>query len=703
MNRKSVLLLAAALCLLVPVSASASSLLHVIQVTNNKSNDRDPSLNNGQIAWCAWDGHDWEILFWDGHSVSLITDNATGDREPSLDDGKIAWAGWDGEDWEIYLWDGERIIQVTDNNTDDREPSLDRNKIAWRGSDGNDWEIYLWDGFNSVINLSDNDTDDFEPSLSRGKVAWRGRGGGDWDIFYWDGETTINISRNETDDRAPSLCDGRIAWEGRPGDNSEIFYWNGLTAKRITFNSIDDRDPSLHGSKIAWAGFDGIDEEIYLWNGWSTRQITENTRGDSRPSLYDGKIAWFSSFKDYGRYWEICYWDGGITVPVSNDSPLSDKRVLKVNPAGQPWPVWDGDRLFDCLFVPNRSEDEFPEFPDSILLLLQGEVSYSGDCLGAYTLIGTTVDEMAPAAATEFIDMPLQKYPRSGLTLSDVEVVLSPLPSYESRLLKPKEVTLSDVGLAPEYKEPVLNIFDNDIKPISLPYSEPSSFKTEQHPRYTKPAQSSAGQGSSNAKQVGKDTLSIITIETPPETSEDLLAPEIDEQPLDEVFTPGRKKSAPGIFDNDISPTPRRHESSLFKTKQNPQQTKPGRSSAGRGSTIGKHAGNGALSLVTPETFVEGSEDLLAFETDVLAISTSDDVFAIVCCDDYYEYDPYEDIGGACSSGAYEYDPYEDSGVACDSGAVAGGVQNPEPASLAMIAAGVLGVAGLIRRRRAKR
>ncbi|MFH1549347.1 MAG: PEP-CTERM sorting domain-containing protein, partial [Planctomycetota bacterium] len=128
--------------------------------------------------------------------------------------------------------------------------------------------------------------------------------------------------------------------------------------------------------------------------------------------------------------------------------------------------------------------------------------------------------------------------------------------------------------------------------------------------------------------------------------------------------------------------------------------------------------------LITPETFAEGSEDLLAFETDVLAIQpvyTSDDVFAIVCCDDYYEYDPYEDIGAACSSGAYEYDPYEDSGEACSSGAyeydpyedsgeacsdfgaASGGVQNPEPASLVMIAAGVLGVAGLIRRRRAKR
>ena len=591
MNRKSVLLLTVTLCLLVPISASASSLLHVIQVTNNKSNDRDPSLNNGQIAWCAWDGHDWEILFWDGRSVCLITDNAAGDREPSLDNGKIAWSGWDGDDWEIYLWDGERIIQVTDNDTDDREPSLDGNKIAWRGSDGNDWEIYLWDGFNSVINLSDNDTDDFEPSLSRGAVAWRGRGGGDWDIFYWDGETTVNISRNKTDDRAPSLCDGRIAWEGRPGDNSEIFYWNGLTARQITLNSIDDRDPSLHGSKIAWAGFDGINEEIYLWNGWSTRQITENTRGDSRPSLYNGKIAWFSSFKDSGRYWEICYWDGGITVPVSNDSPLSDKRMLKIDPAGQPWSVWDCDaRLFNCLFVPNRSEDEYPEFPDSILLLLQSEVSYSGDCLGTYTLIGATVDEMALTAATEFIDVPLQKYPRSGLALSDVEAILSPLPSYESRLLTPKKVTLLDDGFALEHREPVPGIFENHIKPMPLPYHEPSSFKTRQYPRYTEPA----------------------------------------------------------------------------------------RLSAGRGSAIGKHVGNGALSLITPEIFAETSEDFFAFETDVLAISTSDDVFAIVCCDDSYEYDPYEDIGGACSSGAYEYDPYEDSGEACSgSGAASSGVQNP--------------------------
>jgi hypothetical protein len=49
----------------------------------------------------------------------------------SLDDGWIAFEAWDGSDWEIYLWDGVDIIPISDNDFLDREPSLSGNRVAW--------------------------------------------------------------------------------------------------------------------------------------------------------------------------------------------------------------------------------------------------------------------------------------------------------------------------------------------------------------------------------------------------------------------------------------------------------------------------------------------------------------------------------------------------------------------------------------------
>ena len=63
-------------------------------------------------------------------------------KAPSLYEGTIAWQSWDGHDWEIFYWDGTNVMQVTDNDVDDTAPSLYNGSIAWQSRNGADYEIF---------------------------------------------------------------------------------------------------------------------------------------------------------------------------------------------------------------------------------------------------------------------------------------------------------------------------------------------------------------------------------------------------------------------------------------------------------------------------------------------------------------------------------------------------------------------------------
>ena len=88
----------------------------------------DFSLDNGTLAY-EWSATPSTIKYWDGTTVQEIGNGS----DPSLDDGAIAFEVWDGHDWEIYFWDGMSIEQITDNDFGDFDPSLSGNLLAWAG------------------------------------------------------------------------------------------------------------------------------------------------------------------------------------------------------------------------------------------------------------------------------------------------------------------------------------------------------------------------------------------------------------------------------------------------------------------------------------------------------------------------------------------------------------------------------------------
>lgn len=251
------------------------------QLTFNETNDHSPTVYNNTIAWKGWDGHDWEIYYWEGDSIIQITDNESDESDPSLYDGTIAWRGWDGSDWEIYYWDGTDTTKVTDNDMFDGSPFLYDGEIAWGGFDGIDWEVYHWDGNNITQITDDYDRDNFA-SIYDGTIAWSSQG----DIYYLDGNSVTRVTNDSIYNYFLSLYDGTIAWTGNDG---KIYFWDGTSVVQVSGDGVFCSQPSLYDSTIAWQ----CGGNIYYWDGTTITQVTDNFDFySSEPSFHYDMIAW---------------------------------------------------------------------------------------------------------------------------------------------------------------------------------------------------------------------------------------------------------------------------------------------------------------------------------------------------------------------------------------------------------------------------
>ena len=129
--------------------------------------DHCPSIHNNLIAWQGFDGNDYEIFVWNGDDITRITDNDTDDTNPSLYNGEIAWEN--GGD--ILFYDGSSIRTITTDNNYYTSPSLHEGAIAFKGIVGNKGEIFFWDGL-TVQNVPNSNYDEQEPSLSSDNGKW---------------------------------------------------------------------------------------------------------------------------------------------------------------------------------------------------------------------------------------------------------------------------------------------------------------------------------------------------------------------------------------------------------------------------------------------------------------------------------------------------------------------------------------------------
>ncbi len=88
------------------------------QLTFSRTNNMEPKVSVDGIAWQAWDGNDWEIMYFDGTYTDQITDNDTQDVTPVIEDGYILWSILGGENQEakVYSLESGEVMTITDHD-----------------------------------------------------------------------------------------------------------------------------------------------------------------------------------------------------------------------------------------------------------------------------------------------------------------------------------------------------------------------------------------------------------------------------------------------------------------------------------------------------------------------------------------------------------------------------------------------------------
>jgi hypothetical protein len=83
----------------------------------------------------------FDIWMWDGTEIVPITGSPNNnDRSPDVWEDRVVWSMLDGHDWEIMLWDGATgtTYQLTCNAEDDYGPRISGRRVVWSQGNGSD-------------------------------------------------------------------------------------------------------------------------------------------------------------------------------------------------------------------------------------------------------------------------------------------------------------------------------------------------------------------------------------------------------------------------------------------------------------------------------------------------------------------------------------------------------------------------------------
>jgi hypothetical protein len=368
----------------------------ITRITENNYQEFAPQINNqGTIVWTAKVGPSGcgknchEIFFYRDGVITRLTNNLVEDANPQINDnGYIVWQQYDGEDWEILLFDGDSITQLTNNfGTTDIDPQIDNNNnVVWRRyysyyeCSNNDiffhngieeYKISLREGCKESPRISPSGTvvwqshdcyrfaggceqyapvdlytynGTFSYNLTQtgtvgehhfqvndaGNVVFTTRVGGDPEIFLHDGITAYQVTSNEIADLYPKInANNFITWETRVP--YEIFVYDGTSVMQLTNNEYEDRAPEINNqNQIVWHGAANVDEcgdyywsvwDIFVFNGLETVRLTDDCKSDLNPHINDaGLITWTKGSATSG-------WDREIYLAVPAREPVVDIKV----------------------------------------------------------------------------------------------------------------------------------------------------------------------------------------------------------------------------------------------------------------------------------------------------------------------------------------------------------------------------------------
>ena len=198
-----------------------------------------PLINaKGQVAWVANDGVDYEIYFYNGVNAIQLTNNTSNDCNPSLNNnGILVWQDQVDGVYQIFMYDGTNVVQVTsDLLINFTSPKInDAGQIAWQGTNGSLYWIYLYTGGTVKTLTEQNFVAGGVQLNSSGKVVWQSWTGTNDDLYLYEGTLPPkNITMSSYIDRSPQInARGDIVWFCFEGYETEILLALAVTPSEL--------------------------------------------------------------------------------------------------------------------------------------------------------------------------------------------------------------------------------------------------------------------------------------------------------------------------------------------------------------------------------------------------------------------------------------------------------------------------------------
>jgi hypothetical protein len=85
------------------------------QLTFSRTNSMEPKVAKEGVVWQAWDGNDWEIIFFDGKFTDQVTDNEIQDVTPVIEEGYVLWSllGGEASEARVYSIESGEMMTIT--------------------------------------------------------------------------------------------------------------------------------------------------------------------------------------------------------------------------------------------------------------------------------------------------------------------------------------------------------------------------------------------------------------------------------------------------------------------------------------------------------------------------------------------------------------------------------------------------------------
>jgi hypothetical protein len=250
----------------------------------NETEDAAPAISESRIAWHQWDGSDFEILLWDGSTVTPLTDNdLLLDHSPSIAGSSVAWEEVDGTDSRILLFDGATTQQISAAGVSGWDPDTDGEGVVWSQGPSRfsaPDAVYRWNG--SSRSEVPGSAGGRVPAISGQYIVWETDAG----IHLWNGSTTALIP-GSSGGHAPAISGAKVVWHASDGSDDEIYLWNGSTTEPLTDNAVDDRNADIDGNRVVWENPDGI----HVWRSGEISLIADSL-GGQLPKVDDLDVVW---------------------------------------------------------------------------------------------------------------------------------------------------------------------------------------------------------------------------------------------------------------------------------------------------------------------------------------------------------------------------------------------------------------------------